>query len=160
MAYKKYNLFFINGGEQVERLSTVEYKTEDDALRALRGAGLGEFLVLPVYVNETTRTDSFVCTDEVTGASITDTSSASFTASWTNPGDWSETLVRYRVQGDPTWLVPNDPGNATGDFVSYESYALDGLTDGIHYEMIIQNRCGNGEYSAGVVVDAIATTPL
>lgn len=100
------------------------------------------------------------CSTEKTGVSVTSTVNNSFTVSWTNPGSYVDTEVRYRIQGETTWRVPNADGSATGSFNgSLNAFTFTtGFTVGITYEVRVRNECSGSSMSNGVIVSAQATS--
>lgn len=99
------------------------------------------------------------CTEEKPGASITNPYYLSFTVGWSNPALYAGTIVTYRVQGSSTWLTPNLPGNATGEFNgSGDAYIFDsGFSVGETYQVRVQNICPDSIESAGTILSATAT---
>lgn len=101
------------------------------------------------------------CGAEKTAEAVIDTDQSNFEISWDNPPGFFATIIKYRVFGSTPWLTPNDPGNATGDFDGDNNYIFaSSLTAGETYDVLIQNVCYNGIYSAGVIVtDTVTVAP-
>jgi len=139
----------------------IYYNTEDEALAAISNLPNNRaYIVLPIWILRPAITITVPpCGLNHTGISITDTTSNNFVIEWTEAAENFDTIVQYRVLGDTTWLTPNKPGNATGELRFQKFVFTGGFTDGIHYEVRVQNICLNGQVSGGVVVDAVATLP-
>lgn len=134
------------------------YDTEEEAWAAASLLLPGKlYTVLPVAITQVNTITLPACGLNHTSVSITDTTNTNFVIEWTEAAQNFDTIVKYRVQGSGTWLLPNTTGNATGVLVYQKFVFTAGLTVGVHYEVLIQNICLNGQISAGVVVDAIAT---
>jgi hypothetical protein len=101
------------------------------------------------------------CTAEKTAAGATDTSAAGVSLLWDNPAGSLGTEISYKKTSDSTYLkVGQGPAatgsfNSTGDAFTFSTV----LETGVSYDFLIKNMCGNGLYSAGVVVTLTTTTP-
>lgn len=101
------------------------------------------------------------CTAEKTAAGAIDTSAAALSIGWDNPTDNLGTEIFYKKSSDTTYLKVGQGANATGSFNSTGDIFTFStvLQTAVSYDILIKNMCGNGLFSAGVVVTVTTTTP-
>lgn len=100
------------------------------------------------------------CADDVTTLASSKITSNSITITWVNPVNTINTLVYYRLNNTPSWLLGTQ---VNGDGV-VGAYAVDGvgfifrgLKMDTYYDFKVVNICSNGHSSPGVT-DTFQTT--
>ena len=103
-----------------------------------------------------------VCSSEVTALATTKVTSSSITLTWTVAADTINTIVYYRLNNDPVWLLAGDPLNVDGVDGNYTQDALGyifrSLKVDTYYDFKVVNVCADGNYSAGVTITEKTTT--